>query len=101
MLTSIILNLLSEHIFLKMNGKTRSLGIPTIIDRVYQELLRMALETQCEVYFEPISYGFRPARRVHDAMERIFHDVHNWKFTEVFEGDFKACFDTLSHDFYS
>ena len=83
----------------KRNGKMRSLGIPTIIDRVYQELIRMALEPQWEVRFEPISYGFRPARRVHDAMERIFFDVHNRKFTHVFEGDFKACFDTLSHDF--
>ena len=38
-----------------------SLGIPTIIDRVYQELLRLALEPQWEVRFEPISYGFRRA----------------------------------------
>ena len=72
----------------KSNGKTRSLGIPTIIDRVYQELLRLALEPQWEVRFEPISYGFRPARRVHDAMERIFFNIHNRKFKYVFEGDF-------------
>ena len=83
----------------KSNGKTRSLGIPTIIDRVYQELLRLALEPQWEHRFEPTSYGFRPARRVHDAMERIFHDIHYRKFKYVFEGDFKACFDTLSHKF--
>ena len=83
----------------KSNGKTRSLGIPTIMDRVYQELLRLALEPQWEARFEPISYGFRPARRVHDAMERIFFNIHNRKFKYVFEGDFKACFDTLSHKF--
>ena len=83
----------------KSNGKTRSLGIPTIMDRVYQELLRLAMEPQWEVHFEPISYGFRPARRVHDAMERIFHNIHYKKFKYVFEGDFKACFDTLSHEF--
>lgn len=83
----------------KSNGKTRSLGIPTIIDRVYQELLRLVLEPQWEARFEPISYGFRPARRVHDAMERIFHDIHYRRFNYVFEGDFKACFDTLSHEF--
>ena len=83
----------------KSNGKTRSLGIPTIVDRVYQELLRLALEPQWEARFEPISYGFRPARRVHDAMERIFFNIHNRKFKYVFEGDFKACFDTLSHKF--
>ena len=83
----------------KKNGKMRSLGIPTIMDRVYQESIRIALEPQWEARFEPISYGFRPGRRVHDAMERIFHNVHNGKFIEVFEGDFKACFDTLSQDF--
>ena len=83
----------------KSNGKTRSLGIPTIIDRIYQELLRLVLEPQWEVRFEPISYGFRPARRVHDAMERIFFNIHKGKFKYVFEGDFKACFDTLSHEF--
>lgn len=83
----------------KKNGKTRPLSIPTIMDRVYQELLRMALEPQWECRFEPISYGFRPARGVHDAMQRIFLDVKGIKFTHVYEGDFKACFDTLSHDF--
>lgn len=83
----------------KKNGKTRSLGIPTIIDRIYQELLRMALEPQYEFRFEPTSYGFRPARRTHDALERIFFNTKAGIWNQVFEGDFKACFDTLSHDF--
>ncbi len=83
----------------KKNNKTRPLGIPVIIDRVIQELFRMAMEPQWEFRFEPISYGFRPARRVHDAMERIFHDVHLGKFVYVLEGDFKSCFNTLDHDF--
>ena len=56
----------------KKNGKTRSLGIPTIIDRVYQEMIRLVLEPQWEARFEATSYGFRPARRTHDALERIF-----------------------------
>ena len=58
----------------KKNGKFRSLGIPTIIDRVIQEMIRIVLEPQWEVLFEPTSYGFRPARRVHDAVERIFYN---------------------------
>ena len=41
----------------KKNGKLRSLGIPVIIDRIYQEIIRMVLEAQAEVNFEPISYG--------------------------------------------
>ena len=83
----------------KKNGKTRSLGIPTIIDRVYQELIRLVLEPQWEARFEATSYGFRPARRTHDALERIFYNVRSGKWAYVFEGDFQACFDTLDHDF--
>lgn len=83
----------------KKNGKYRSLGIPVIVDRIYQEILRMALEPQAEVKFEPTSYGFRPKRSVHDAVSRIFHNISRGKWCWVFEGDFKSCFDTLSHDF--
>ena len=83
----------------KKNGKFRSLGIPTIIDRVIQEMIRIVLEPQWEVLFEPTSYGFRPARRVHDAVERIFYNTKNGNWCWAFEGDFQACFDTLSHDF--
>ena len=83
----------------KKNGKLRSLGIPAIIDRIYQEILRMALEPQAEAYFEPTSYGFRPKRGTFDAAERIFYNIKNGKWNWVFEGDFSACFDTLSHNF--
>ena len=48
----------------KKNGKKRALGIPTIKDRIYQEITRMILEPQAEANFEPISYGFRPSRGV-------------------------------------
>ena len=83
----------------KKNGKYRSLGIPVIIDRIYQEILRRALEPQVEVNFEPTSYGFGPKRGVHDAVARIFHNIVGGKWYWVFEGDFKSCFDTLSHEF--
>lgn len=83
----------------KKNGKMRSLGIPTIKDRVYQEILRMALEPEWEAKFEPISYGFRPKRSQHDAIKRIYYNARSGKWCWIFEGDFKSCFDTLSHDF--
>ena len=83
----------------KKNGKFRSLGIPVIIDRIYQEIIRMALEPQAEVNFEPTSYGFRPRRGCHDAVERIMFNIVHGNWSWVFEGDFKSCFDTLDHDF--
>ena len=83
----------------KKNGKTRSLGIPVVIDRVFQEMIRLALEPQWEFRFEPTSYGFRPKRRAHDAMERIFNNTSKGNWCWVFEGDFKSCFDTLNHNF--
>ena len=64
----------------KKNGKLRSLGIPTIKDRIYQEIIRNALEPEWEVIFEPTSYGFRPKRRQHDAVRRIYYNIQNGKW---------------------
>ena len=83
----------------KKNGKFRSLGIPVIKDRIYQEIIRTALEPQAEVNFEPISYGFRPKRGCHDASVRIMLNIMPGNWSWIFEGDFKSCFDTLDHNF--
>jgi RNA-directed DNA polymerase len=83
----------------KKNGKLRPLSIPTIIDRVYQNIAKIALEPQWEARFEPTSYGFRPKRGCHDAIERIFLSCAPGKKKWVFEGDFKGCFDALRHDY--
>ncbi|MDR1208866.1 MAG: reverse transcriptase N-terminal domain-containing protein [Clostridiales bacterium] len=84
----------------KKNGKLRPIGIPTIKDRVCQNMLNLALEPKWEARFEPASYGFRPKRSCHDAMVRIHQNLRGDKsnMSWVFEGDFKACFDTLNHD---
>ena len=63
----------------KKNGKFRPLGIPTIIDRIYQEIIRIVLEPQAEANFEPISYGFRPKRSCHDAASRIIYNIRGEK----------------------
>lgn len=83
----------------KKNGKMRPLSIPVIMDRIYQEILRMVLEPQWEFRFEPTSYGFRPKRSIHDAAERIFNYIHPGNWVYVYEGDFKSCFDNLDHGF--
>lgn len=83
----------------KKNGKLRPLGIPTIKDRIYQNIIKNALEPQWEEIFEASSYGFRPKRSTLDAIENLFTKLHSKSTkTWVFEGDFKGCFDNLNHE---
>lgn len=83
----------------KKNKKLRPLCIPTIRDRVYQNVVKLALEPEWEAKFEPISYGFRPKRSAHDAMEAIYNKLAPGKKQWIFEGDFKGCFDNLNHEY--
>lgn len=83
----------------KKNGKLRPLSIPTIRDRIYQNIIKGALEPQWEARFEPISYGFRPKRGCHDAIVRIFLSCRRGNKRWIFEGDFKGCFDNLNHEY--
>jgi RNA-directed DNA polymerase len=59
----------------KRNGKRRPLGIPSIIDRCLQAMVKSALEPCWEAQFEPSSYGFRPGRSAHDAIACIYSGV--------------------------
>lgn len=81
----------------KKNGKTRPLGIPSIIDRIYQEICKLALEPMWEAKFGANSFGFRPFRGTGDAIAKIHSHTRGLKRLYIFEGDFKSCFDTLSH----
>jgi RNA-directed DNA polymerase len=82
----------------KANGKTRSLGIPTMADRIVQASLKLMLEPIFEADFEPCSYGFRPRRRAQDAIAEIhFYSTGTRNYEWVFEGDIKACFDEIDH----
>ncbi|MED2737083.1 group II intron reverse transcriptase/maturase [Bacillus toyonensis] len=80
--------------------KLRPLGIPTVKDRIFQNIVKLALEPQWESHFEAISYGFRPRRSTHDAIEAISNKIGvKSKKKWIFEGDFKGCFDNLDHNF--
>ena len=57
-------------------GEKRPTGIPTIADRALQALVKLALEPEWEARFEPNSYGFRPGRGCHDAIEAILLNVN-------------------------
>jgi RNA-directed DNA polymerase len=80
----------------KPGGKRRRLGIATVRDRVVQAALKTVLEPIFEADFQPCSYGFRPGRRVQDAIAEI-HYFTSRSYEWVVEGDIKACFDEISH----
>lgn len=76
--------------------ETRPLGIPTINDRALQALVKLALEPEWEAKFEPNSYGFRPGRSCHDAVEAIFSSIR-YKAKFVLDADIAKCFDRINH----
>ncbi len=80
----------------KANGKMRTLGIPTVADRVVQASLKAVLEPIFEADFKPCSYGFRPNRRAQDAIAEIQH-MTTRGYTVVLEADITACFDEIEH----
>jgi RNA-directed DNA polymerase len=74
----------------------RPLGIPTLRDRAAQTLVRLALEPEWEARFEPNSFGFRPGRSAHDAIEMVFTALCK-KPKYVLDADIAACFERINH----
>ena len=76
---------------------TRKLGIPTIKDRVVQGAVRLILEPVFEADFQPGSYGYRPKRSAHQAVEKVAKAIVEEK-TRVIDVDLRSYFDTIRHD---
>ena len=81
----------------KANGKMRPLGIPTVKDRVVQMAVLLVLEPIFEADFEECSYGFRPGRSAHMALEEIRQHIAAGR-TMIYDADLKGYFDSIPHD---
>ena len=88
----------SRHVNIpKPGGKVRGLKIPAIRDRVVQGAVRLIMEPIFEEDFQPGSYGYRPGRSTHDALERVQGGL--WKrLHQVIDLDLASYFDTVRHD---
>ncbi len=81
----------------KPDGRERPLGIPTVKDRVIQMATKLILEPIFEADFEDCSYGFRPGRNAHQALEEIASHLRGG-FRAVYDADLKGYFDSIPHD---
>jgi RNA-directed DNA polymerase len=78
-------------------GQLRPLGIPCVADRVVMAAAKAVLEPIFEADFLPTSYGFRPRRSAHHALETVRTTV-NWGKVWALDADIQSCFDEISHD---
>jgi RNA-directed DNA polymerase len=81
----------------KSNGGQRPLGIPTIRDRVAQTATLLIIEPIFEADFLDCSFGFRPERSAHDALDAIKQNIKEGR-TAIYDADLKSYFDTIPHD---
>ena len=80
----------------KRDGSQRPLGIPTIRDRVAQMAVKLVIEPIFEADFCKTSYGFRPKKSAHDAVDDVAFSMHTG-YTEVVDADISKYFDTIPH----
>jgi RNA-directed DNA polymerase len=81
----------------KADGTERPLGIPTVRDRIVQAAVRRVLEPIFEASFLDCSFGFRPGKSAHMALEKIRKDLMDG-YVYVIDADLKSYFDTIPHD---
>jgi len=81
----------------KSNGETRPLGIPCVKDRIIQMAVKLVIEPIFEADFSPHSYGFRPKRSAHQAMDDIKAGLLSGH-TQVIDADLSKYFDRIPHD---
>lgn len=80
----------------KKDGKKRALGIPTVTDRVAQQVITTELESIVDKKFSPNSFGYRPNKSAHDAVEQCRQNC--LKYSWVIDLDIKGFFDNIDHE---
>lgn len=80
----------------KANGKKRILGIPTVSDRIAQQVVKDYLEPRLEAQFHENSYGYRPLKSAHQAVEAVQENVRQYAW--VVDMDIKSFFDEVDHE---
>ncbi len=80
----------------KSNGKTRLLGVPTVVERWLQQAVSQQLATKFELNFEDESYGFRPQRNLHKAVQQSLKLINDG-FQDIVDIDLKGFFDEVPH----
>ena len=86
-----------QHEIPKGDGRVRTLGIPTVLDRFIQQAVLQVLQPRFDPTFSESSYGFRPGRRAHDAVCQAQRDVQSGR-RWVVDVDLAAFFDRVNHD---
>jgi RNA-directed DNA polymerase len=80
----------------KSNGKTRLLGVPTVVDRWLQQAVSQVLMTKYELTFEDHSYGFRPEKNIHKAVTQALKYINDG-YQDIVDIDLKGFFDEVDH----
>jgi RNA-directed DNA polymerase len=80
----------------KSNGKTRLLGVPTVVDRWLQQAVSQVLMTKYELTFEKHSYGFRPEKNIHKAVTQALKNINDG-YQDIVDIDLKGFFDEVDH----
>jgi group II intron reverse transcriptase/maturase len=80
----------------KSNGKTRLLGVPTVVDRWLQQAVSQVLMTKYELTFEEHSYGFRPEKNIHKAVTQALKNINDG-YHDIVDIDLKGFFDEVDH----
>jgi group II intron reverse transcriptase/maturase len=82
----------------KADGQQRALGVPALEDKIVQHVVARVVSAIWETEFMGFSYGFRPGRSQHDALDAVAVGISKRAINWVLEADIRKCFDTISHE---